>query len=90
MDKLTNDYNRLSSDARGFLFKDHPMVMAGRLVMDGGAGSLPVIDATNGKEVGRVPPPTKRMSTWRCAPRARRLMRGNGPECLPASVSGHC
>ena len=55
MDKLTNDYNRLSSDARGFLFKDHPMVMAGRLVMDGGAGSLPVIDATNGKEVARVP-----------------------------------
>lgn len=55
MNNLINDYNLLSTEAREFFFKNHPMVVGGNLVTEGRAGELAIIDPTNGKEVGRVP-----------------------------------
>lgn len=55
MPELSNDYGRLSQASRDFLFRQHDMVVDGRLVAAEAGESIEIIDPSSGERVGRVP-----------------------------------
>ncbi|MGE4340222.1 MAG: aldehyde dehydrogenase family protein [Pigmentiphaga sp.] len=55
MPELKNDYGRLSSAAKEYLFRDHLMVVDGAKVASASGDMLAVVDPSTNEPVGRVP-----------------------------------